>query len=154
MSAPLQPTFGSLLLLAFPKVKIAVEKQEVCECDGHTIHKLSQRRLTADWLAPQESDCSRMHIQVASDWIPSYIKATRPVPEIFKMTWYFPDSPRMRHSPVSRRLSTCPIGRVFLKWCFCWQLTHRTVHLQHLQSPVSIMSDDPVAYTFIVVNHY
>jgi len=27
-----------------------------CECDGHTVHKLSQRRLTADWLAPRESD--------------------------------------------------------------------------------------------------
>jgi hypothetical protein len=23
-----------------------------CECDGHTGHKLSQRRLTAYWLAP------------------------------------------------------------------------------------------------------
>jgi hypothetical protein len=27
-----------------------------CECDGHTVHKLSQRCLTADWLAPRESD--------------------------------------------------------------------------------------------------
>ena len=47
-----------------------------CECDGHTVHKLSQRRLTADWLAPGESDCSRMHSKVSSDWLPSYIKAT------------------------------------------------------------------------------
>jgi len=31
-----------------------------CEWDGHTVHKLSQRRLTADWLAPWDSDCSRM----------------------------------------------------------------------------------------------
>jgi len=30
-----------------------------CECDGHTVHKLSQQCLTAEWLAPQESDCSR-----------------------------------------------------------------------------------------------
>jgi hypothetical protein len=45
---PLQPIFGSLLLLPFPKSKIAVEREEICECDGHTIHKLSQRRLTAD----------------------------------------------------------------------------------------------------------
>jgi len=66
-----------------------------CECDYHTIHKLSQRRLTADWLAPQESDCSRIHSKVYSDWLPSYIKATRPVPLIFKMAGYFPDSPRM-----------------------------------------------------------
>jgi len=48
MSAPLQPRFGSLRLLTFPKVKIAVEREDVYECDGHTVHKLSQRRLTAD----------------------------------------------------------------------------------------------------------
>jgi len=68
-----------------------------CECDGHTVHKLSQRRLTADWLAPRESDCSRMHSKVSSDWLSSYVKATRPVLEIFKMDRYFPDSPRKCH---------------------------------------------------------
>jgi len=31
-----------------------------CECDSPTAHKVSQRRLTADLLAPRESDCSRM----------------------------------------------------------------------------------------------
>ena len=65
------------------------------EFDGHTVHKLSQRRLTADWLAPQESDYSRMCSKVSSNWLPSYIKAMRPVLEIFKMAVYFPDSPRM-----------------------------------------------------------
>jgi len=49
LSAPLQPRFGSLGLLAFPKAKIAIEREEICEFDGHTVHKLSQRRLTADW---------------------------------------------------------------------------------------------------------
>jgi hypothetical protein len=58
------------------------------------LHKLSERRLTADWLAPRESDCSRLRSKVSSDWLPSYIKATRPVLEIFKMAWYFSDSPR------------------------------------------------------------
>ena len=48
LSAALQPTFGSLRLLAFPKSTIAVEREEICECDGHTVHRLSQRRLTAD----------------------------------------------------------------------------------------------------------
>jgi hypothetical protein len=38
-----------------------------CECDGHTEHKLNQRRLTADWLAPRESDCKRMNSKVSSD---------------------------------------------------------------------------------------
>jgi hypothetical protein len=47
LSAPLQPRFGSLRLLVFPKAKIAVERKEIRECDGHTVQKLSQRRLTA-----------------------------------------------------------------------------------------------------------
>jgi hypothetical protein len=77
-----------------------------CECDGLTVHNLSQRRLTADWLAPQESDCSRMHNKVFSDWLPSYIKAMQPVLEIFKMAGYFPYSPR-----------TCVFG-----WCVDYKL--------------------------------
>ena len=48
LSSPLQTRFGSLRLLDFPKAKIAVEREETCECDGHKVHKLSQRRLTAD----------------------------------------------------------------------------------------------------------
>jgi hypothetical protein len=94
LSAPLQPRFGSLLILSSPKVKIAFEREEICECDGHKVYKLSQRRLTADWLAPRESDCSRMQSKVSSGWLPRYIRATRPVLEIFKMAGYFPDSPR------------------------------------------------------------
>jgi len=63
-----------------------------CKCDGHTEHKLSQRLLTAYLLAPRESDCSRMRSKVSSDWLPSYVKATRPVLEKFKMAGYIPDS--------------------------------------------------------------
>jgi hypothetical protein len=48
LSPPLQPRFGSLRFLVFPKAKIAFESEEICECDDHTVHKLSQRRLTAD----------------------------------------------------------------------------------------------------------
>jgi len=62
----------------------------IVKSDGHTVHKLSQRRLTADLLAPRESDCSRMNTKVSSDWLPSYIKVTRPVLEIFKKDRYFP----------------------------------------------------------------
>jgi len=54
-SVLLQPRFGSLRLLTFPKAKIAVGR-DICACDGHTVHK----RLTADWLAPWKSDCSRI----------------------------------------------------------------------------------------------
>jgi hypothetical protein len=57
--------------------------------------QVSQRRLTADWLAPGENDCSRIHSKVSPDWLPGYIKATRPVLEIFKMDGYSPDGPRI-----------------------------------------------------------
>jgi len=90
LSAPLQPRFRSLPLLAFPKVKIALESEEICECDGHTVHK----RLTADWLASRESDCSRIHRKVSFDRLPSYIKATPTVLKIIKMAGYSLDSPR------------------------------------------------------------
>jgi hypothetical protein len=36
-----------------------------------------------------------MHSKVSSDWLPSYIKAMRPVLKIFKMAGYFPDSRHM-----------------------------------------------------------
>jgi hypothetical protein len=48
LSATLQPRFSSLRLPAFPKTKIVVEIEDICECGGITIHKLSQRRLAAD----------------------------------------------------------------------------------------------------------
>jgi len=110
LSAFLQPRCGSLRLLAFPKAKFAVKSVEVCKCDAHTVHKLSQRRLSADWLAPRQSDCSRMYSKVSSDWLPSYIKATRPVLEIFKMAGYFPYSPGIyRFENVFLR---CPTPRL------------------------------------------
>ena len=95
--SPLQPTFGSLLLLAFPKAKIPFEREEICECYCHTVHKRRQWRLTADRLAPRVNECSRMNSKVSSDWLQSYeyIKATWPVLEIFKMAGYFPGRPRI-----------------------------------------------------------
>ena len=63
--------------------------------DGHTVHKLSQRRLTAEKLTPRESDCWRMHSNVSSDWLPSSFKVTRPVLQILKMAGYFPDNPHI-----------------------------------------------------------
>jgi hypothetical protein len=80
---PLQHRFGSLRLLAFPKAKIAVERKEICKCDGHILHQFIQRRLTSDWLAQRESDYSRMHSKVSSDWLPS-VKVTWPVLGLFK----------------------------------------------------------------------
>jgi hypothetical protein len=127
LSAPLpHPKSGSLRLLAFPKVKIAVAREEICEYDGQTVHKLSQRCLTADWLAQWKSDCSRMHSKVSSDWLPSYIKVTPPVLEILKIAGYFPDSPRTYHKKCNT-ISCPPCVKLWLtcdysflnkyKWC-------------------------------------
>ena len=78
-----------------------------CECNGHTVHKLSQRRLTADLLDPRVSDCSRIRSNVSSDWLPSYIKATPPVLETFKLAKYFPDRPLTEEvSHISRNSKT------------------------------------------------
>jgi len=76
-----------------------------CESDGRTVHKLHQRRPTNNWLAPWESDCSRMRRKVSSDWLPSYIKATRPVLEILNMAGYFLDRPRISsvHQPICKK---------------------------------------------------
>jgi len=103
LSAPLQPRCGSSWLMAFPKAKIGVEREVICEYDGHAVHKLSQQCVTAEWLAPCESDCWRMHSTVSCDWLPSYIKATWPVLEIFKMAGYFADSPCTQHTCASHR---------------------------------------------------
>ena len=44
-------------------------------------------------------------VKDTSDWLPSYIKATLPVREIFRMAGYFPDVPRCSLSCAwSRRL--------------------------------------------------
>ena len=42
-SAPLQARFSSLQLLAFPKDKIVVKREEICERDGRTVYKFRQR---------------------------------------------------------------------------------------------------------------
>jgi len=48
LSLLLQPRVDLLRLPLSLKAKIAVKSEEICECDGHTVHKLSQRRLTSE----------------------------------------------------------------------------------------------------------
>jgi hypothetical protein len=62
------------------------------KCDCQMKQKPSQQRFTADWLTPRESECLRMRSKVCSDWLPSYMKVTRPVLERFIMDGCFPDS--------------------------------------------------------------
>jgi len=40
LSDLLQPRFSSLQILAFHKIKISIEREEICECDGHKVHKM------------------------------------------------------------------------------------------------------------------
>ena len=80
LSAPLQPRFGSLRRMVFLKAKNRRWKWgDLWMQRSHNTQAQSQRHLTADWLAPRESDCSRMRSNVFSNWLPSYFKATRPV---------------------------------------------------------------------------
>jgi len=81
--------------LALFKAEIAIGREEICECDGHTIHKVSQQLFTVIWLVPGESESSWMHSKVSSDWLPSYIEVTRRVLKIFKLDRYSPDRPPM-----------------------------------------------------------
>jgi hypothetical protein len=107
-----------------------------CECDCHTVHKLSQRRLTADWLKPRESDCLRMYSKVSPDWQPSYIKTTWTVLEVFKMAGYFPDSPRMKWSQYCVRWHLSykyffgtrkfPKVQFIIYFCLCYKVAFNT----------------------------
>ena len=102
-----------------------------CECDSHTVHKLSLQHLTTNLLAPWESECSRMHSKVSPDWLPSDIKATWSVLEIFKMAGYFPAKPHISNIRLSKYQETFQAGRnnsyllrckLFLKLTFCRHL--------------------------------
>ena len=91
--SPLTTQIWLPVTLAFPKAKIAIEREEMCEFDGRTVHKLIQWCLTADLLAQRKSDCSQICSKIYSDWLPNYIKVTRPVLMTFRMAGYFPNRP-------------------------------------------------------------
>jgi len=139
-----------------------------CECDGPTVHKLSQRRLTACWLAPLESDCSRMRSKVSSDWLPSYIKATRPVLQILKLAGYFPPSPRIRtciempHVQTDSGGPTQPPGQLVLRFlsgvkstgAWCWPLFLCSIELKSWWSytatpPICLRGLDKGNFAFV-----
>ena len=60
------------------------------------------------------AECSQMRRKVSFDWLPSYITATRPVHEIFKMAGYFLDSPRTSFKATnnSRQLAVPNMGDI------------------------------------------
>jgi hypothetical protein len=95
---PYSPDLAPCDFWLFPKLKSPLKGRRFVY---GTITQYTSSIKGADWLAPWESDCSWMHSKVSSDWLSSYIKATRLVLEIFKTAGYFPDSPR--------KLFTCAI---------------------------------------------
>jgi len=106
-----------------------------CECDHHRVHKLSQQCLTANWLAPQESDCLWMCGKVSSDRLPSYIKAIRPVLELFKTDRYFPDCLNNTHLTI---LVLCSLS--VITWHVSWLYLNAVMSLdQKLHSCPSIL---------------
>ena len=53
----------------------------------------------------------RMRSKVSCDCLPSYIKATRPIFEIFKMAGYFPDIPRIWRMEIEKLIEGADIVR-------------------------------------------
>ena len=104
---PYSTDFAPCHFWFFPKLKSPLKVRRFVNPTGHTVHKLSQRRLTADFLGSREIDCSRIRSKVSSDLLPSYIKVTRRVLVIFKMAGYFPDS-LVKDTSISRRIFLTP----------------------------------------------
>ena len=59
------------------------------ECDGHTVHTLTQWHLLSHWLVQWSRHCSCMHIPVHSPWLPGYIDVVQTV--ILTVAGLFPD---------------------------------------------------------------
>jgi len=95
--SPLQsPDLAPCDFWFFPKLKSTLKGTRFVNATvTHLCTKFRQRCLTADWLAPRESDCSWIHSKVSSDSLPSYIKAMWPFLKIFKTAGYFLDSPHI-----------------------------------------------------------
>ena len=49
------------------------------ECDGHTVHMLTQRHLLPHWLVQWSCHCSWMGIPVHSPWLPGYISVMQTI---------------------------------------------------------------------------
>jgi hypothetical protein len=86
-------------------------------------------------LTSPKGQCSRMSSKVSSDWLPSYIKATRPVLEILKMAEYIPDSPRIHiHKTAFGYVSRYNVCRIFKSENF----TSRTQWLELIYLDISV----------------
>ena len=55
------------------------------ECDGHTVHMLTQWHLLPPVISTVNHHCSHMHFPVYSPWLPGYINVTQTILDI--LTW-------------------------------------------------------------------
>ena len=65
------------------------------ECDGHTVHMLTQRSLPPHWLIQWSCHCSHMRIPVHCHWLPGYIGVMQTILIILSMAGLFPDRPHI-----------------------------------------------------------
>ena len=59
------------------------------ECDGHTVHMLTQRFLPPPLTSTVKSSLFTMHMPVHSPWLPGYINVTQTVLVMFNNGWTF-----------------------------------------------------------------
>lgn len=91
------------------KILLSTELFVVCQCVQFT-----QCRVTADWVAPRENDCSRMRSKASVDRLTSYINIMlRPVLEMLRLASCSPDTRTARaraqtHTHMSALLLLLP----------------------------------------------
>jgi hypothetical protein len=114
-----------------------------CKCESHS-KQVTQRRLTADRLAPRKNDGSRVDSKASSDWLPSYIKATGLVLEKFKISGYFPDRPPMFHLKLpfiewtQAHVFRNYVIMSLINYQFCWHHTWYLLTAINVKSLINI----------------
>jgi hypothetical protein len=93
---------------SFPKLKLLLKGKRFVNAT-FTQHTRSVNGISAAWLAPRQSDCSRMDSK--SPLAASYIKAMWPTIEIFKMAEHFPDSPRKSSGGINLKAVSQKSGK-------------------------------------------
>ena len=63
------------------------------ECNGHTMHMLTQWVYCPYWLVQWSHHCSHTRIPVHSPWLPGYIDVAQTILVILTMAGLFPDRP-------------------------------------------------------------
>jgi len=98
---PYSPDLAPCDFWLFPKLKSPLKVRRFVNAMVTQYTSSVSGSLTANRLAPWGNDCLQMDSKVSSDWLPSYIKTTLPVLEVFKMAAYFLDSPHKSPRPAT-----------------------------------------------------